>query len=141
MVLIRAGADGCCTTGKFTYSAAAGRTSVAPDAKPIKDDAVFLLASQTKLVTSVAALQAVEQGLVGLDDDVAEIIPELAKQPILTGFEGDEPVLVERKKAITLRYRHQPAEIPAGVLCVLTGIDSSSPTLPAQPTTPAMPNS
>ena len=93
------------TPGNFTYHAAAGHTSAGPDVQPIRDDAVFLLASQTKLTTSVAALQAVEQGLIGLDDDVAEFVPELAKQPILTGFDGeDEPVLVERKKAITLRW-------------------------------------
>jgi len=76
---------------------------VAPDAEPIKHDAVFLLASQTKLVVSVAALQAVEQGLISLDDDVADLIPELAEQKVLTGFEREEPVLVERARAITLR--------------------------------------
>ena len=93
------------TAGKFKYRAAAGKTSVGPKGEPIDEDAVFLLASQTKFVASVAALQAVEQGLIGLDDDVAKHLPELAEQPILTGFDDDgTPVLVQRKKAITLRY-------------------------------------
>lgn len=92
-------------TGTFAYSASAGQTSVAPESQQvIKDDAVFLLASQTKLVTSIAALQAVEQGLIGLDDDVAEIVPQLAEQPVLEGFdEENKPILVERRNAITLR--------------------------------------
>lgn len=81
-----------------------GSTSVDENAKPIAEDAVFLLASQTKLVASIAALQAVEQGLIGLDDDVAEHLPELAKQPILKGFDDEKkPILVERKNKITLR--------------------------------------
>lgn len=56
-------------------------------------------------MTSIAALQIVEKGLFGLDDDVASQLPELAEQPILKGFDDDDkPILVERKKAITLRY-------------------------------------
>jgi hypothetical protein len=35
-------------------------------------------------------LQIVEKGLVGLDDDVREIIPQLKEQKVLLGFEGDE---------------------------------------------------
>lgn len=73
------------------------------DAKPIERDVVFKLASSTKLVTSIAALQAVEQGLIGLDDDVAPFLPELAKQPIIEGFNGEEPIFRERENVITLR--------------------------------------
>jgi CubicO group peptidase (beta-lactamase class C family) len=88
-------------TGSFQYSHAAGKSSVEDGAADIQDDAVFLLAS----LTAVAALQVVERGLIGFDDDVAELLPELAKQPVLTGFdEEDKPVLEERKNAITFRY-------------------------------------
>lgn len=46
-----------------------------------------------------------DQGLIGLDDDVAKWLPELTEQKILTGFDNeDKPVLMERKNAITLRY-------------------------------------
>jgi CubicO group peptidase (beta-lactamase class C family) len=98
----------CSLTGSFQYSHAAGKSSVEDGAADIQDDAVFLLASQTKLLTAVAALQVVERGLIGFDDDVAELLPELAKQPVLTGFdEEDKPVLEERKNAITFRYHQQ----------------------------------
>ena len=64
-----------------------------------------MLASSTKLMATIAALQVVEKGLFGLDDDVAKQLPELAEQKILTGFDDkDEPILVDRKNKITLRY-------------------------------------
>ena len=67
-------------------------------------DTTMFTASCTKLLTTIAALQCVERGLVTLDEDTAAQLPELARQKILTGFEEDgEPVLVERKNPITLR--------------------------------------
>ena len=92
-------------TGGFEYSHAAGKTSVEDGAAEIKDDAVFLLASQTKLLTAVAALQIVERGLIAFDDNVEELLPELAGQQVLTGFDGDDkPILEARTEAITFRY-------------------------------------
>lgn len=80
--------------GSFTYEHAVGT----------RPDAVFFLASSTKLLTSIAALQCVERGLFGLDQDVASQLPELAEQPILKGFDAeDKPILQKRKNAITLR--------------------------------------
>lgn len=38
----------------------------------------------------MSVLQLVEKGLVGLDDDVRELLPELKKQKVLIGFEGDD---------------------------------------------------
>ena len=67
-------------------------------------DTTMFTASCTKLLTTIAALQCVERGLVTLDEDTAAHLPELARQKILTGFdEAGEPVLVERKNPITLR--------------------------------------
>jgi CubicO group peptidase (beta-lactamase class C family) len=61
-----------------------------------------MLASQTKLLTAIAALQVVDQGLIGLDDDVSPHLPELAQVPIMTAF-NDGPVFEKRKNPITLR--------------------------------------
>jgi CubicO group peptidase (beta-lactamase class C family) len=41
-------------------------------------------------VTSVAGMQCVERGLITLDEDVRPIVPELGKQKVLLGFEGDD---------------------------------------------------
>lgn len=90
--------------GSFTYKHATGKKEY-PEETAIEEDACFFLASQTKLLTSIAALQVVEAGLFRLDDDVAKVLPELAQQQVLHGFdENDKPVLTERKNPITLKY-------------------------------------
>ncbi|KAI1106797.1 beta-lactamase/transpeptidase-like protein [Jackrogersella minutella] len=58
----------------------------------------------TKLVTSVAALQLVERGLITLDEDVSPLLPSLARLEILTGFAEDgTPITRKRRNPITLR--------------------------------------
>lgn len=58
----------------------------------------------TKLVTAVCAMQLVEKGLIGLDDDVRPLVPSLAEAKILRGFVGaDVPYLEDNTAPITLR--------------------------------------
>lgn len=67
-------------------------------------DTVFALASASKLITTIAALQAVDLGLLKLDDDVSAHVPVLASQDILCGFTWyGRPKMKPRRKAITLR--------------------------------------
>lgn len=56
-------------------------------------------------MTSIAAMQCVECGLVALDTDVAGILPELAAQGIITGFDEatGEPIINKRQNTMTLR--------------------------------------
>jgi CubicO group peptidase (beta-lactamase class C family) len=72
----------------------------------MKLNATMWLASCTKLMTSVAAMQCVERGLLNLDEDVTRILPELKGREILKGFEkgSGKPILVPNNKAITLRF-------------------------------------
>ncbi|KAI6838777.1 beta-lactamase family protein [Hortaea werneckii] len=70
--------------GSFTYKHAVGKHDHPKD-QPVQEDAMFLLASMTKLLTSIAALQLVEAGLIKLDDDVSKILPEVGQQKILKG--------------------------------------------------------
>lgn len=78
------------TDGNTIYDKALGVESLEnPDEstrKPMSNDTVVRLASSSKLVTTIAALQAVEKGLIGLNDDVTEHVPELGKLEVLTGF-------------------------------------------------------
>lgn len=67
-------------------------------------DTLMWIASCTKLMTSIAALQCIERGQISLDSDVAKILPELASLHVLTGFkENGEPITKKRKNVITLR--------------------------------------
>lgn len=90
--------------GSFEYHYATGYQHFGVDDEPIQQDAVLMLASQTKLLTSIAALQVVEQGFIGLDDDVSKHIPELSKNGILKGFDDDDkPIVKDVTKPITIR--------------------------------------
>ena len=67
-------------------------------------NATFILASCSKLMTSIAALQCVERGQIGLDDAVSVILPELKEKEIITGFKEDGSLNFQKAKtAITLR--------------------------------------
>jgi CubicO group peptidase (beta-lactamase class C family) len=67
-------------------------------------DTVFRIASMVKLLTSVAALQLVEQGRLKLDEPAADIDPTLAAPQVLTGFDASGvPQLRPARKPMTLR--------------------------------------
>lgn len=59
----------------------------------------------TKMITSIACLQLAEQGKLDFDDPqiVNKHLPEITTQPILEGFEGDQPITKQRSEPITVR--------------------------------------
>ena len=59
------------------YQGAFGSRSMAA-AAPMSTDTIFRIASMVKLLTSVAALQLVEQGKLKLDEPAANVDPALA---------------------------------------------------------------
>jgi CubicO group peptidase (beta-lactamase class C family) len=89
-------------SGKLNYTLARGAIN---PASPLTPSSTFALASMTKLLTCIAALQLVERGLITLDSDVSPYLPVLAAQPILRGFDaGGAPILTPRKNPILLRH-------------------------------------
>lgn len=74
------------------------------DGARMSTDAVFRIASMVKLLTSVAALQLVEQGKLALDEPAAKIDPALGTVEVLTGFDPKgSPRLHAAQHAVTLR--------------------------------------
>jgi methyl acetate hydrolase len=72
---------------------------------PMTLDTVFRIASMTKAITSVAAMQLVEQGKLKLDEPVPGIDPALASPQVLDGFDATgAPRLRPAKRPITLRH-------------------------------------
>jgi methyl acetate hydrolase len=68
-------------------------------------DTIFRLASMTKAITSVAAMQLVEQGKLQLEQPIGNILPELAAPQVLEGFDdAGAPRLRPAKRPITLRH-------------------------------------
>lgn len=76
-----------------------------PDkAKALQPDTVMWIASCTKVMTSICALQLVERGKLSLDDPVYTHIPELKGFKVLKTFDNQgKPVEVQHTKPITLR--------------------------------------
>ncbi|KAJ5780329.1 Beta-lactamase-like protein [Penicillium paradoxum] len=91
--------------GHFIYNKALGeRTLLSGDKKPQQLDDVLYIASATKLITTIAALQCVEDGLLTLDGDLSTIAPDLTAKEILTGFADDgTPQLEPPARPITLK--------------------------------------
>src|SRR5215472_11086064 len=67
-----------------TYEGAFGTREVGGDVH-MTLDTVFWIASMTKAVTSVAAMQLVEQGRLALDEPLAGLLPELGSIQVLEG--------------------------------------------------------
>ena len=67
-------------------------------------DTVGWIASMTKAITSVAAVQCVERGHLKLDEPAKNICPELGHVGVLTGFDANgKPQTRPPKRDITLR--------------------------------------
>ncbi|KAJ1335637.1 methyl acetate hydrolase [Microdochium nivale] len=94
-------------SGKFTYSKAFGKRSVrqGADQSPIEIDSVMWIASCTKVITSIAAMQCCERGTLTLDGPIYDVLPELENLPVLEGFKDDgSPILAPHKNTMTLRH-------------------------------------
>lgn len=74
------------------------------NAPALRQDQLYWIASCTKLIASIAALQCVERGLITLDESLSAHLPELASQPIIAA--SGEKEFFEMREAtnpITLR--------------------------------------
>ena len=66
----------------------------------IDENSIFRIASMTKALTSVSAMQLVERGIISLDEPLDSLLPEMSKIPIL----DEDKKLIEPTKSITLRH-------------------------------------
>jgi methyl acetate hydrolase len=93
---------GVTTRDGAVLRAAAGRASAGSDAAMTADH-IFWIASMTKAITSIAAMQFVERGVIRTDEPIARILPELAALQVLEGFDAaGRPKLRPARGAVTL---------------------------------------
>jgi CubicO group peptidase (beta-lactamase class C family) len=85
------------------YEGAFGRLSVDGD-PPVRPDTMIWIASMTKAITSVAAMQLIEQGGLELEQPVADILPAFGALQVLEGFDGDTPRLRAPARPATIRH-------------------------------------
>jgi CubicO group peptidase (beta-lactamase class C family) len=66
-------------------------------------DTIFWIASLTKAITSVAAMQLVEQGRIGLHQPLGAVVPKLTNPQVLEGLDRqDQPILRPAAREVTL---------------------------------------
>jgi CubicO group peptidase (beta-lactamase class C family) len=87
--------------GDEVYAEALGSLSVG--GPPVERDSLWRIASVTKPITAAATLAVIEDGLVGLDEPVDRLLPELADRQVLTRADGPLDDTVPAARAITTR--------------------------------------
>ncbi len=89
---------------RVRYARALGVKEAGSDAA-MAEDTPCQIASMTKALVSVGAMQLVEQGKLDLDADIGALLPDLANPQVLTGFDAaGAPQLRPASRAITLRH-------------------------------------
>ena len=71
--------------GKVVYRRAFGVANI-PNQTPLRTDAIFRIASQTKALTSVGLMMLFDEGKFQLDDPIAKYLPAFAKPQVLATF-------------------------------------------------------
>jgi CubicO group peptidase (beta-lactamase class C family) len=87
--------------GRIVYERAVGWADK-ESGRRMTTDAIFRIASQTKALTSTAILMLMEEGKIGLADQVSRYIPQFAHTTVATRSDTGR-VLVPAKRAITIR--------------------------------------
>jgi len=87
--------------GGQTHAEAHGTLSLG--GAPVARDSLFRIASMTKPVTGAATMALIEAGLIGLDEPVDRLLPELAGRRVLRELAGPLDDTVPTQRAITTR--------------------------------------
>ena len=91
------------TSDGTVYQGAFGKRDTSSNAD-MAVNTILQIASMTKPITSVAAMQLVEQGKIELDRAVADYLPELVDIQVLEGFDADGiPILRAARTPVTVR--------------------------------------
>ena len=91
--------------GRDVYSEAVGwRDKEARD--PMREDTIFRIDSQTKALTSVAAMMLMEEGKLLLDDPVGKHLTELSKTIVAVARPDGCYDYVQAKRQITISVLH-----------------------------------
>jgi CubicO group peptidase (beta-lactamase class C family) len=90
--------------GKIVYYKGIGFDDIQAGT-PMKKDAIFRIASQTKAITSVGVMMLYEEGKILLDDPISKYIPEFKNPKVLDQFNASDTSYTTKpaKREITIR--------------------------------------
>lgn len=77
--------------------------TLAVGGSPVARDSLFRIASTTKPITAAATLAVIAEGLIGLDEPVDKLLPELAGRRVLRRMDGRLDETVPAARPITTR--------------------------------------
>jgi CubicO group peptidase (beta-lactamase class C family) len=87
--------------GDQVHAEALGRLAIG--GAPVARDSLFRIASTTKPITAAATLALVDEGLIGLDEPVDRLLPELSGRRVLRRMDGPLDDTTPAVRAITAR--------------------------------------
>ncbi len=96
VVTLVADRDGVIAADALGYADVADKT-------PMKADAVFWIASQSKPITSAALMILVDEKKVALDDPISKYLPEFREMWVLAEKDSDHQLLKRPARAVTVR--------------------------------------
>ncbi len=90
--------------GKIVYDKSFGLADI-ENKIPMETSTIFRIASQTKAITSIAAMMLFEEGKFLLDDPVSKYIPEFARPTVIETFNPKDTTFttVPAKREISIR--------------------------------------
>jgi len=88
-------------TGEDVHVEALGHLTIG--GRPVARDSLFRIASITKPLTGAVTMALVEEGLIGLDESVERLLPELADRRVLRRPDGPVEDTVPAHRSITTR--------------------------------------
>ena len=74
------------------------------DPDPVTPDSLFRIYSMTKPITGMAAMMLVDEGKLGLDQPLADILPKFAKMQVQNTYDGSLSDVRAAKTPITMRH-------------------------------------
>ncbi len=87
------------------YSRAVGLRNVARN-EAMTEDTIFRIASMTKPVATTAIMMLVEDGKLGLNDPIANYLPEFAERRVVTAFDPEHTNWSTRPASTEATIRH-----------------------------------
>ena len=87
--------------GDETQIAAAGAMAIG--GPPMRPDTMFRIASITKPITAAVVLSLADEGVLGLDEPVDRLLPELADRRVLRRPDGPLTDTIRAERAVTAR--------------------------------------
>ena len=74
--------------------------------KPMEKDALFRVASMSKLITTVATLQIYEKGHYDMGTPLADVLPEFAEPEVFVSWDEEKQVFVTEPAKQKIRMKH-----------------------------------